>query len=342
MLLFIADPKACIKYPKAFEIATSVPYSNKNIDLSNSLFGHLAKKTHFGESRGHAKEAAIKAHRAECERLGKPFNLTDVRVEGIYSHSTFENYMKAGSRFIGWIDDKGYNVKAIDLAVKRYGVEYLKSLEDRGLAPSTIEQAKAFMGKIRGKEIDFKVTKSQEPTKGRTLSERACSFKEENHPDLALIARATGGRRADLERLEIENFKERNGIVYAVEFKGSKGGRDRLSPILPTYQKEVTAFVTEKKRLGEHKAFEKVNSKANIHAYRRLYAQEVYKYGVDHKSWLKEQIKALQGQKHSLPKDYKEEYKCRDGRTFDREALFVASQGLGHSRLDVITNNYFK
>ena len=319
----------------------------KHSFLNLKLYKELESKKRFGESRQEAKAQAIEEHKAWCKENGEKFYLKDARVDGIYSHGTFTNYLKVGARFTSWLEAEKEiaDAKSIRAMARRYGAEYLESLKEREVSYFTIAQAKSCLGKLAEKEIDYKLEpqRYQEITKGRLTSQRASLFREDLNRDLVLIAKATGGRRGDLERLEVKNFlRGKSGEVVAVEFKGSKGGRDRVSPILPKYQIEVTRLVDEKARQGKDMVFDSVNSKANIHAYRRFYAQEVYKYAQDNKDYRESLLKAYRGLGYSLPREYDKTYITRDGRTFDREALFTTSQALGHSRLAVVPNNYFK
>lgn len=328
-------------YPQACKIAKGVNFRTDNFKLSQSLFRELAKKTAFGRSKKEDKEATIERHRALCAREGKAFNLTDVRLEGIYSHSTFKNYLQVGGRFLEYLDQNDLKAKNITRAVERYGVEYLKSLEDREVSPYTILQAKSCLGKITGKELDFSISKEREVTKGRSESLRGRTFSEEQNKDLISIAKGTGGRRGDLERLEPKDFVKQGDICIGVNFEGSKGGRSRYTPILPEYQKEISKIVTDRELSGKKKIFDRVNSHANIHAYRREYCQSLYKELLKDKGYRDRLVRVYEnrGKDMSITK---EEYKTRDGRVFDRQSLAIASQALGHNRLDVIPKSYFK
>lgn len=330
---------------KAVEIA-----QNTNIKgarhLQQSLVKELALQTKFGEDKHKAKAQAIEAHKAECERKGEPYRIVNVKLEGIYSHSTFENYLKVGGRFLDYMDKNDLQARNVIDAIRKYGVDYLKSLEDRGLSVYTIGQAKAFMTKVTGKEVDYKTDPqhAQDITKGRDVSKRFALFSEDKNRSLVTIARATGGRRSDLEKLEVKDFIREKGIIVGVEFNNSKGGRDRYSPILPEYQKEVTKIVNEWERTGQTKAFDKVNSMMNVHAYRREYCRELYNYCSNNKDYREQLLKTYKTYDHEMTrKDKKiDTYKTNDGREFSRASLFISSQALGHNRLDIIPRNYFK
>lgn len=329
----------------AIEIAQGIEVGGQR-HLQQSLVKELALKTKFGEDKHKAKARALDEHRAYCKANDKPFRVVDVKLEGIYSHSTFKNYMRVGSRFLDYLKDNNLKARNVVDAIGKHGVDYLKSLEDRGLSVYTIGQAKAFMTKIIGKEVDYKTSPqhAQDITKGRQISQRFALFDESKNKELVEIARATGGRRSDLEKLEVKDFVREKGVIVGVEFKCSKGGRDRFSPILPERQKAVTKLVNEWERQGKDRVFDRVNSMANIHSYRREYCREIYNKCENNKEYRDYMLKEYKSRGYELKGKDKEfeEYKTDDGRTFDRKSLFVSSQALGHSRVDVVPRNYFK
>lgn len=341
----IIDKETREKHPGACQIAESLKLENTK--LNKRLFYTLVSREKFGRSRKYDKDQAIKFEREKARREGRSFNVTDVRLRGIYSHSTFKNYMRVGARFNEWVLEKGYKANSTEQAIRRYGIEYLESLENRGLSLHTVAQAKSFMGKMLDREIDYKIPplRGEDATKGRAMSERFRGFDEVRNADLVLIAKATGGRRGDLEKLTTDDFIREKGIITGVEFKQSKGGRDRFSPILPKYQKEVTKLINERERALKDtynkEIFERIHSKANIHSYRREYARELYKECENNKSYRDYLIEQYKQRKH-IYNGNKDLYKTKDGNEYDRKSLFVTSQSLGHNRLTVVTNNYFK
>lgn len=345
--MFIEDKtfEAIAGNTKAIEIASNT-YVGGSGRLQQSLLKELAAKTKFGEDKKTAKDRAIEEHRAFCREQNEPFRITDVKLDGIYSHSTFKNYLSVGGRFLDYVDQNNLQARNIVDCVRKHGTDYLQSLEDRGLSTYTVGQAKACLSKIIGKELDYKLPPqhAHEITKGRQMSERCSLFNEDKNRELVEIARATGGRRSDLEKLRVGDFVREKGIITGVEFKDSKGGRDRYSPILPEHQKEVTKIVNEMERQGRDQAFDEINSMANIHSYRREYCREVYRKCQNDHSYRENLLKKYESKGFSMnEKDKaKEDYWASDGRTFNRQSLFISSQALGHNRLDIIPRNYFK
>ena len=103
-------------------------------------------------------------------------------------------------------------------------------------------------------------------------------FSVSRNRDLAILARATGARRKDLRRLKPEHFEEVGGRLY-VNFYKSKGGRSRLSPVLPSLERDVRKILDKAKAESrEHERFfDRIHSKADIHGFRREYAQALHK-----------------------------------------------------------------
>ena len=119
-------------------------------------------------------------------------------------------------------------------------------------------------------------------------------------------------------------YQDRSGYYLYIS-SGSKGGRERYAPIIG--DKDLVICLC--KQAGDGKVFEKVPSGADIHSYRRDYATAIY--------W-----------QHARPLEQltaKEKYYCRGdrkGEVFDRAAMRIASNALGHGRIAVIAGHYLK
>lgn len=60
-----------------------------------------------------------------------------------------------------------------------------------------------------------------------------------------------------------------------VSFDGSKGGRDRISPVLPKYREHIERVLQNKDK--NTRLFSKISHSADIHAYRGNYTRTLYK-----------------------------------------------------------------
>ena len=119
-------------------------------------------------------------------------------------------------------------------------------------------------------------------------------------------------------------YQDRSGYYLHIT-SGSKGGRERYAPIIG--DKDLVIRLC--KQAGDGKVFEKIPSGADIHSYRRDYATAIY-------------------QQHARPLEQltaKEKYTCRGdrkGEVFDRAAMRITSNALGHGRIAVIAGHYLK
>ena len=142
---------------------------------------------------------------------------------------------------------------------------------------------------------------------------------------MVAFCRATGLRRAELKALRGTALYQDNSGYYLHITSGSKGGRERYAPIIG--DKDLVIRLC--KQAGDGKVFEKVPSGADIHSYRRDYATAIY-------------------QQHARPLEQltaKEKYYCRgdrNGEVFDRAAMRITSNALGHGRIEVIAGHYLK
>ena len=92
-------------------------------------------------------------------------------------------------------------------------------------------------------------------------------------------------------------------------------------------KEEIQNVVSLCQNAGNEKVFSKIHNAADIHHYRACYAERVYQAHA-------RPISSLQGS---------ERYVCRGsqkGTVYDREALRLTSQALGHNRVSVVAEHY--
>ncbi len=294
----------------------------------------------IGESRHSAKNEA----REERKAQGKDLSAVNVRVDTIHSYNTYRTYMEHCGHFIDWcLENKGVNKYASLNKIEKYAKEYLQYREEQGKSLYTLKAEKAALGKLYSKEIDYKFKESRtvdKITRSRNETERQKHFSEERNKDLVNIAKGTGGRREDISKLTPQNFFTDSKNNLWVRFEESKGGRDRVAPVLPQYAEQVKEFISTKEKT-EH-LFDKIHNAADIHAYRREYAQSLYSLVADDKE------KASQYALNYPTRDKKgyEVYYARgDKKTAFRglkDDIYIVSQALGHNRLSVTVNHYLK
>ena len=124
-----------------------------------------------------------------------------------------------------------------------------------------------------------------------------------------------------------------------LDIKQSKGGRDRLAPILPSKVDEVRQIFECARERGKRKLFEHIPKEIDIHGLRREYAQGLYHTLTDDRA-LRDEYLALYPTRHEKVKS--DFYGDRQGNVFERDTVYVVSQALGHNRIDTSITSYLK
>ena len=158
------------------------------------------------------------------------------------------------------------------------------------------------------------------------------------YADIFIIATATGCRRCDLKSLNVNSLVERNG-KYFLEIKQSKGGRNRLAPVLPSKADEVKKIFEHTRVTGKTKLFDNIPKEIDVHGLRREYAQELYHTLSDEKSLRDDYLSCYPARHENVKSDY---YRDREGNVFERDTVYVVSQALGHNRIDTSITSYLK
>jgi integrase len=150
---------------------------------------------------------------------------------------------------------------------------------------------------------------------------------EEKQADVITVAKGTGMRRVELQRLRPELLEIRDGKAYVSAING-KNGLIRKVPVLEKYQEAVIAVFetckTEKVFPGE------IPTYIDIHSYRGGYAKEMY-----------EQVlakKAVTGEDVSPNYHTRGEIRI----SLNKAALSEVSKALGHKRISVSVAHYLK
>lgn len=282
---------------------------SKNKSMKYQAQGILKPMLRLGESKHDAKLKAEDKH----------------HLEGIYSTSTYKNYVTVAAQFGNWAKET-YGEKVLNNC-RQYVDEYLQIRIDKGLSPYTISKDVSALAKLYDcRKEDFGI---EIPQKCRIDIKRSRAEVKEfdyvKHKDVLDFINGTSHRRSELLRSKKKYYTEVNGEII-VRIKG-KGGKIRYSKVLPQYKEFV------KSRLQGLKDEDKVFSASEVpvrtpcHAYRAKYAKDYY-------NMIARPLNTL---------TTKEKYICRKdkkGTVYDREALAVVSKMLGHNRLSVIVDHY--
>lgn len=205
---------------------------------------------------------------------------------------------------------------------------------------------------------------------------RDAHFSEENHSDMVTFCKCAGLRRSELLQIRGEDLKiGKDGNFYLNVTRGTKGGRPRITKLLGTPE-ELERIKEIFQSKGKKKVFPKVSSAADIHSYRSIYACKVYKAAERNlKEYKNERVVVFKNRivevytasEHGPDRSKKEYYDfskkdrhgniamkegyrdvssvyvCRRDQAkvyYDRQAMFEASQALGHNRESVIAGHY--
>jgi len=197
---------------------------------------------------------------------------------------------------------------------------------DNGISPYTQKLDAATLAKIYGcSSQDFIKTETRHRVaieRSRGVNVRDKHFSEKRNQEFVDFCRATGLRRAEITSLKNSQliFDEDTNL-YFLDIVG-KGGRRRLAPILSD---EAVQRVKNANGL----VWNKIPNGADIHAYRGDYCTAIYN-------------------KHARPLDEipkKDIYCCKKdlkGVKYDKQAMIIASQALGHNRISVIAAHYIR
>lgn len=299
--------------------------------LIHQFAATLGRKTRFGVSK-----------KADRRRSGQH------RPDAIYSYSTFQSYLAACKCFCAWVSLCFPEVETMEEA-KGYVPAYLYECAEGGLSAWTVSLYAAALAKAYGcasTEWGVSLQRRREDIKrSRLPAARDCGFSEKNNKGLAALCRGVGVRREDLEfNVEACDFFEHKGFWW-LHVPSGKGGRERWSVVLPEYAEEIMRIVAEAKASrGPHgKLFASIPSHADIHGYRRKYAQRLYALCAEDPlfcAYLQELLGAH-------PKAKSKVYHGRGtakGESWNRAALAVVSVSMGHGpdRATTVVNHYLR
>ena len=245
----------------------------------------------------------------------------------IYSDSTLRTYKKHCCYFVKWCKEQ-HKCKTLE-ECRQYVHEWMETRRDLSAWTQKTEiSALAKLYRCRTEDLDVKTPprRRRDIKRSRHKTEYDRHFSEETHRDIVTFGKCTGLRRRELARIRGDDLIEKNGRYYLNVTAGTKGRRSRLSPIVGS-DEEIKTVLQLCRTSGHEKIFGKVPHAMDEHGYRREYCNRVYQSE-------KRPIKVL---------SESDRYYCRNdmkGIVYDRRALLIASEALGHSRISVIPVNY--
>ena len=255
-------------------------------------------------------------HQAKIYNDGKP------PTGKIFSNSTAGTYLNCNIRFFLWCREH-YGCREFS-ECRPYIEEFLYvSYIKIGRSAWTIWKnasaiCKFFMISTNDLNIELPASRREDIRKNRYLYE---AFDEEKWDDLVQFCLATGLRLCELKRLKVDDVYWASSGNVIVHVRCGKGGRFRHVVALNDFPLTVKKAA---KNNGQVYIFEKLPHNANIHYYRREFAQTLYK----------REARTID----TLPSN--ERYYCKAdmrGVVLDRRAMLTVSRALGHNRFGVTT-----
>jgi integrase len=262
----------------------------------------------YGESKFEAKEIAV----AITKAAGTP-GWNPARLSGVYSLSTMEDYLDISIRFTDWVKAE-HGSRYLEEA-KQFVPEYLQRAIDKNYSAWTIANFRSALRKLYqdpflAEPLQIPIRHTDDIKRSRGPKAMDAKFSVERNRDLVDFSLACGLRRHELQELRVGDVY-RDGNQLWVHVERGKGGRKREVPVLTAFQERVLEII-HGKNLDDF-VIERIPVRADIHGYRREYANSLYQ------------------QIASKPYDLRDK---------DEIALQRVSWALGHNRLDVVTRNY--
>lgn len=274
-------------------------------------------KTMYQEGYGKSKRT-LKAE-------GKPTNAL------IFSHDTYQTYLKQTNLYIDYCYERG--VKGRTEAVEGIREYLIKGYEEGRFSPSTVKTkanalCKAFQIPLESLG-ELPKRHRADTVRSRGAAERDRHFSPKKHA-FEIEFCSSFGPRANKEFFQIrgKDFEiEENGNIR-LHIRNGKGGKERWVDLYTEDKAFKRELIHRIEVAGDSLMFSpKGLSNMDVHSYRAIFARRVY-------------------QAHArdlaiLPKA--EIYACRADRKgvhFDKKAMKIASQQLGHERLNVIAQSY--
>lgn len=305
--------------------------------------------------------------------IGKGISKHELRQEAISSGSerhssgllhadtTINNYAGIAARYAEWMKNTHPDCTRLKIAHRRkYDHEYIQSLIDRGLSPSTIKTytaALSFLHNCTMKEIHSErpIVQPKDATRCRYYSEQVyqeqlskCEKnRNENLATILRLCRITGLRKDEARQISPENFSwTKNGMLCHLTGTNkahhlhpdesnvhTKGGRERTIEILPRYEAELIDILSHTE--AHTPICPHIPNDVNIHGIRALYASEMYQAFARPIADIPVHERTMEN-----GKDLPSRYVDKDGNTWDRRALLRTAASLGHSRSNVVVQSY--
>lgn len=257
--------------------------------------------------------------------MSKNEYINDALRPHIFSNETYKTYAKQNNKFFEYMEKNHPKCNTLEKC-RPYCNEYLADRMSKGDSASSLKTARAAMGKLYQEPaknfLDLPDRRRADFKRSRGEKVRDKHFSKKNNAEKIEVCRSCGFRRGEIKGAEkIQAFYAPNKDRYYVKIINGKGGKTRLSEIVSKDPHAVTQYINNN--------FNHISNAADVHDYRADYCRRIYeKYA-----------RPI----YQVPRN--ERYYCRGdrkGEVFDKRAMKIASQNLGHERLNVIAQSYLR
>ncbi len=287
----------------------------------------------IGVSRYHLRRRI----RADAARRGVRLPPLAISTGRIHADKTLDTYKGIALRYVHWARDLHGVRRLADLDgdAERLVALYLVARRDAGDSPYTLKTTRAALRmfhrpayapeereervRLLGASVDLPLRRRADITRSRAAVAMDDEIVLDRYVDIVAFCCATGLRRRELAALLVSDVYGA-GDTLVVEVRNGKGGKRRLAPVVPALQDSVLCAVAT--RLPEERLFPRIPVRLDIHAYRRAYAQALYREG---------DTRLLPPREGRLPRG-----------SVDRERALYVSRALGHERIDVVVRHYLR
>ncbi len=213
----------------------------------------------------------------------------------------------------------------VDARADELATEYLRLQLADGKSPYTLQAIRAALRLFfdnRGLAAAVQLPRRTRAmiTRSRGPAKHDRHFQPANWQPLIKFLQATGLRRHEVRQLHVRDILTDGGQV-SVFVRSGKGGKTRTVPVLPGREQDVLALADG--RGPDELVFSRIAKHADIHSYRRAYAQALYLHYAPGRS-----LPPATGRLRKA--DY------------DRDAALRVSWALGHNRVDVVLRHYLR
>jgi integrase len=248
----------------------------------------------------------------------------------IYSYGTLKTYLKQLNYMVKWAKENGIKLKSI-ADIQLHGNEWLEWCKAQGMSSWTLTTRRAALSKIcqvpySHWNVDIPKRTRNSVVRSRDKTKALKHFSEANNRAQVVFAKCSGLRASEMKALTKDAlYFDADGAPWLHITNGTKGGKHRDVKLYGAPDEIRMCIETinkcDKKVFPEYK-------ECNNHGYRAEYCQRVYN---------------ANAREISQISDRHEKVYCRNdkkGVVYDKRALQICAEMLGHGRYQVCNLSY--